>query len=132
MDLIQKFKNNIFIKNKEKNNVYMENNKIKSDTEVLKTNVSLDTVKLEPETVLSLQKLNTTMNSLMGEFGQMYVRRRDLEMELQRLNKMLSEKEDMYDKLNVEFSEIFKTLDQKYPNGRIDLAEGTVTFQPKP
>jgi seryl-tRNA synthetase len=101
-------------------------------TDVVESQVTLNTAQLDTEVTSKLQKLNTDINSLFTALGQSYIRKRELINETERVSKSISDSEESYESLNKEFSNILADLDKKYPNGQINLAQGTVTYQPLP
>lgn len=81
----------------------------------------MTTEKLEQSIVEKLKNLNTKIGELSLETGRLYLRRTEIDSALKEIEKQYT---DLSNELNIEIIE----LDKKYPNGEIDLAEGTVTF----
>lgn len=83
---------------------------------------------LESSLVESLKKIQEEQNNMVIALGQVAVRRRDLQKQLEEL----SNKEEEFGKrldnslneMNIQLGE----LDKKYPNGQIDLEKGIVYF----
>lgn len=101
-------------------------------TDVVESQVTLNTAQLDVEVTSKLQKLNTDISSLFTTIGQSHIRKRELLNETERVSNLISDSEESYESLNKEFSTILADLDKKYPNGQINLAQGTVTYQPVP
>lgn len=79
------------------------------------------TEKLEQELVDKLKSLNTKIGELSLETGRLYLKRTEIDSALKEIENQYAE---LSNELNIEIIE----LDKKYPNGEIDLIEGTVTF----
>jgi phage host-nuclease inhibitor protein Gam len=77
--------------------------------------------KLEQPIVERLKSLNTKIGELSLEAGRLHLKKIEIEDTLKEIEK---EYIQVSTELNVEIIE----LDKKYPNGEIDLIEGTVTF----
>ena len=83
---------------------------------------------LQPEVVESLKRIQEEQNNMVISLGQVAVRRRDLQKQLEELSQKEMEFGERLDnsleKMNTELGE----LDKKYPNGQIDLEKGVVYF----
>ena len=83
---------------------------------------------LQPEVVESLKKIQEEQNNMVIALGQVAVRRRDLQKQLDELSQKEMEfgqrLDNSLEKMNTELGE----LDKKYPNGQIDLEKGVVYF----
>lgn len=83
---------------------------------------------LQPEVVESLKKIQEEQNNMVIALGQVAVRRRDLQKQLEELSQKEMEfgqrLDNSLEKMNTELGE----LDKKYPNGQIDLEKGVVYF----
>jgi aromatic ring-opening dioxygenase catalytic subunit (LigB family) len=83
---------------------------------------------LQPEVVESLKKIQEEQNNMVIALGQVAVRRRDLQKQLDELAQKEMEfgqrLDNSLEKMNTELGE----LDKKYPNGQIDLEKGVVYF----
>jgi len=95
-----------------------------------KQTVELETVKLEDEVLKELIELNGEITSLVNRFGEIYLRKKDLNSELESLDTLLVTFEDEFKAKNAQMRDIIDSLDDKYPQNRINLQEGTVTYQP--
>jgi vancomycin resistance protein YoaR len=87
--------------------------------------VKLDTVQYE-----KLKELNQKSNLIISDFGQIYVRKKELVEELQRLDTILEQSEADFKDTNAEIKAIVDELDEKYPQARINMADGMVQYQP--
>lgn len=83
---------------------------------------------LQPEVVESLKQIQEEQNNMVIALGQVAVRRRDLQKQMEELSKREEEfgvrLDASIEKMNTELSE----LDKSYPNGQIDLEKGIVIY----
>lgn len=77
--------------------------------------------KLEDSLVEKLKELNTRKNELIVNTGQIH-------LEIKQLEKVISMLESEFDSTTKELNLHLSDLEKQYPNGEIDLLEGTVTF----
>jgi predicted enzyme involved in methoxymalonyl-ACP biosynthesis len=77
--------------------------------------------KLEESIVANIKELNNRKNQLFVEVGQIH-------LEVRELKNILDKRETQFDETVKELNQILWELEQKYPNGEIDLLEGTVTY----
>jgi hypothetical protein len=83
--------------------------------------MELQTEKLEESILSKIKELNNRKNELVVNAGQLH-------LDITELKKIVSVVEDEYAQTNKELNSILADLNQKYPNGEIDLVEGTVIF----
>ena len=95
-----------------------------------KTTVEIETVKLEESVLTSITELNQKINAIISDFGNIYIRKKEIEEELKRLDNILEDSEAKFKSTNEELKEVLDTLDDKYPQGRINLQEGLIQYQP--
>jgi len=79
------------------------------------------TEKLEESILSKIKELNNRKNELIANAGQLH-------LDVAELNKIILVIEDEYVQTNKELNIILADLNQKYPNGEINLVEGNVTF----
>ena len=77
--------------------------------------------KLESSLVEKLKELNTRKNELIVNTGQLH-------LEIKQLEKLISVVESEFEDTNKQLNSLLSDLEKQYPNGEIDLLEGTVTF----
>ena len=77
--------------------------------------------KLEVSLVEKLKELNNKKNELIINTGQLH-------LEIKQLENVISVVELEFDNTNKELNKLLSDLEKQYPNGEIDLLEGTVTF----
>jgi hypothetical protein len=95
-----------------------------------KQSIEIEIAKLDENVLQSITDLNQKSNNLIADFGQIYIRKREIEDELIRLGEILEKSENDFKSINLELKEVLDSLDEKYPQGRINLQEGTVQYQP--
>jgi hypothetical protein len=79
------------------------------------------TKKLESSLVEKLKELNTRKNELIINAGQLH-------LDIKQMNTVLSVVETEFENANKELNGLLFNLEKEYPNGEIDLVEGTVIF----
>jgi hypothetical protein len=95
-----------------------------------KQSIDLETVKLEAEVVDKIKSLNGDLSALINDFGQIYIRKKELNSELVRLDEILEKAEDTFKDKSRELKGVVDSLEEKYPRHQIDLEQGTVIYQP--
>jgi regulator of replication initiation timing len=81
----------------------------------------MTTEKLEVSLVEKLKELNTKKTELIVNAGQLH-------LEIKQLNDVLSLVESEFENTSKELNSLLSDLEKQYPNGEIDLVEGTVIF----
>ena len=102
----------------------------KLDMDNTKTSIELETVQLEESTLESIKELNGKLNNIVNAFGQMYLRRKELHEELEKIEEGFEKAEQDFKSTNAELKEILNDLEREYRRGQVDLQNGTVTYQP--
>jgi len=92
--------------------------------------ITIETAKIEAETLKSITDINQKINGLIVEFGQIHIRKKEINEELIRMDDFLEKGEDEFKMLNIELREVIDALDEKYPQSRINLQDGTIQYQP--
>jgi hypothetical protein len=92
--------------------------------------IEIANVKIQEDVLKSMNDLNGKINLLISDFGQIYIRKKELNEELIRLDDILERAEDEFKSANNQMKEIVDSLDEEYPQGRINLKEGTIQYQP--
>ena len=92
--------------------------------------VTIETAKIDAETLQSITDLNQKIQGLIVEFGQIHIRKKEIHEETVRMDDFLEKAEDEFKALNLQLRDIIDGLDDKYPQGRIDLSNGTIQYQP--
>jgi hypothetical protein len=84
--------------------------------------MELQTEKLEESILSKIKELNNRKNELIVNAGQ-------LNLDIAELKKIIAVVESEYSATNKELNSILADLNEKYPNGEIDLVEGTLIYQ---
>jgi phage shock protein A len=84
--------------------------------------MELQTEKLEESILSKIKELNNRKNELTINAGQLH-------LDVAELKKVIEVVESEYSVANKELNTILADLNQKYPNGEIDLVEGTLIYQ---
>jgi len=92
--------------------------------------ITIETAKIEADVLKSINDLNQKINSLIIEFGQIHIRKKEIHEEIVRMDDFLEKGEDEFKVLNSELREVIDGLDEKYPQGRINIQDGTIQYQP--
>ena len=95
-----------------------------------KQTIEIETVKLDESLYNTILELQQKSNLYIADFGQIYIRKKEIEDEMLRLNELAERTEDEFKSTNLQLKELVDSLDDKYPQGRINLTDGTVQYQP--
>ena len=95
-----------------------------------KQTIEIEIAKLDENVLKSITDLNQKSNTIISDFGNIYIRKKELSDELIRLDSILEDAESQFKAVNAELKEIVDALDEKYPQGRINIQDGTVQYQP--
>jgi len=86
------------------------------------------TEKLEQSVIDKLKSIQELQNNMVIGLGQVVVRRREIEKQLEELNSKNIEFGNKLDSSIEEMDSELAELDKKYPNGQIDLDAGTIIY----
>jgi hypothetical protein len=92
--------------------------------------IEIATVKLDEDVVASINDYNEKSSLIINDFGSIYIRKREIQDELIKLDEILEKGEDEFKAIQFQLKELVDSLDEKYPQGRINLGEGTIQYQP--
>lgn len=84
--------------------------------------MELQTKKLEDYEFINLKNLSAKRNELTFNIGELY-------LEISELKKILVELQSQHSEVSTELDKLLGDLNQKYPNGEIDLQTGDITFE---
>jgi hypothetical protein len=98
--------------------------------EAQKQQVELLTIELGEDTIGSIKEKNAKINDIVNAFGQIYLRKKELHEELEKLETTLEQAEADFKASNDELREVLNALEKDYPRGQINLQEGTLTYNP--
>jgi predicted nuclease with TOPRIM domain len=86
--------------------------------------------KLPEVSIEKINILNSKLNNLISSFGQIYIRKKEITDEISKLDEILEKGEDEFKLTNLELKEVIDELDDKFPQGRINMQDGTIQYQP--
>ena len=92
--------------------------------------ITIETAKLEEETLKNITEINQKINNFLMDFGSMHIRKKEISEELIRIDEALEKTEDTFKAANRQMKELMDAIDEKYPQGRINLQDGSVQYQP--
>ena len=92
--------------------------------------IQIADAKLDEDLFKGILDLQQTSNAFILDFGQIYIRKREIQDELIKLDEALEKAEEDFKATNFQLREILDNLEDKYPQGRINLQDGTVQYQP--
>jgi hypothetical protein len=83
---------------------------------------------LDQSVIDKLKSIQELQNNMVIGLGQVAVRRREIEKQLEELNSKEIEFGDKLDSSMDEMNSELAELDKQYPNGQIDLDAGTIIY----
>ena len=83
---------------------------------------------LDQSTIDKLKSIQELQNNMVIGLGQVVVRKREIEKQLEELNSKNIEFGNKLDSSIEEMDSELAELDKKYPNGQIDLDAGTIIY----
>jgi hypothetical protein len=92
--------------------------------------IELVTVTLEEGVVNPIVEKNNTLNQMVSSFGQLYIREKELNEELELLHSDREKLESDFKSENEEMRKMVAVLEKEYPRGQLDLQKGTITYNP--
>ena len=95
-----------------------------------KQTVEIETIKLDEPTLKTLVDLNNNISNIVTKFGEIYVRRNEINQEFKKLDELQIELDSEFKAKNAELVEFVDNLDEKYPQASINLQDGLVQFLP--
>jgi hypothetical protein len=95
-----------------------------------KQSIEIEIAKVDETIYERLKELNQKSNLLIGDFGNIHIRKKEIADELVRLDEILEKAEAEFKVTNSEINETLDKLDEAYPQGRINMQDGTIQYQP--
>jgi hypothetical protein len=92
--------------------------------------ITIETAKLDEDILKNITELNQKVNNYLVDFGSIHIRKKEISEELIRIDEMLEKTEDMFKASNKQIKDLMDAIDEKYPQGRINLQDGSVQYQP--
>lgn len=84
---------------------------------------------LSPEILEKLRNSQSEINLIIMDLGQLGLRHRELRAELLKLDQLKISMETKFDELTESINLILSDLEKTYPQGEVDLRDGTIRFQ---
>ena len=95
-----------------------------------KQSIEIELVKLDEGVLKSITELNDKAASIIQEFGKIYVRKKEIELDIISMDEFLVQGQEELAATNKELRDIIDALDEQYPQGRINIQDGTIQYQP--
>ena len=95
-----------------------------------KQSIEIELVKLDEDVLKSITDLNEKAASIIQEFGKIYVRKKEIELDIMSMDEFLVQGQEELAATNKELRDILDALDEQYPQGRVNLQDGTIQYQP--
>jgi hypothetical protein len=92
--------------------------------------ITIETVKIDDDLFNKIKELSTQNQNIVAQTGQMYLRKMEIQQELESIEDALEQNQNDF-KLNTsKMSKIGESIDDEYPQARIDIQNGTIQYQP--
>lgn len=85
--------------------------------------------KLPQDTIDFLRNTQTELGQYVFQIGEIALKERELKSDLEKLENLKKETEQKFDLLSLKLENSVQDLQRKYPNGDINLEEGTITYE---
>jgi hypothetical protein len=95
-----------------------------------KQSIEIESVKLDEGVLKSITELNQKAAAIIQEFGKIYVRKKEIELDIISMDDFLVQGQEELAATNKELRDIIDALDEQYPQGRINIQDGTIQYQP--
>ena len=95
-----------------------------------KQSIEIELVKLDEKVLESINELNQKAAAIIQEFGKVYVRKKEIELDIISMDEFLVQGQEELAATNKELRDILDALDEQYPQGRINIQDGTIQYQP--
>ncbi len=95
-----------------------------------KQSIEIELVKLDEKVLESINELNQKAAAIIQEFGKIYVRKKEIELDIISMDDFLVKGQEQLAATNKELRDILDALDEQYPQGRINIQDGTIQYQP--
>jgi len=95
-----------------------------------KQSIEIELVKLDEGVLQSITELNQKAAAIIQDFGKIYVRKKEIELDIISMDEFLVQGQEELAATNKELRDIIDALDEQYPQGRINIQDGTIQYQP--
>jgi len=92
--------------------------------------IELVTRELGEDVINPIKQSNDEITQMVNVFGQLYLRRKELEDEMVKLEEGLEQAETDFKEKNEALRGLVTELEKDFPRGQLDLQKGTITFDP--
>jgi hypothetical protein len=92
--------------------------------------IELVTRELGEDVINPIKQSNDEITQMVNVFGQLYLRRKELEDEMVKLEEGLEKAETDFKEKNEALRGLVTDLEKDFPRGQLDLQKGTITFDP--
>ena len=79
-----------------------------------KQQIEVVTVKIDDDIIETINDYQSKSNLLVNDFGSIYIRKREIQDELMRLDEILEKAEDDFKSIQFQLKEVVEGLDEKY------------------
>jgi hypothetical protein len=86
------------------------------------------TEQLDQQVLDQIRELNSRRNTLVTTFGQIYIRRQELDAEFEKLAELEEEASLSFKNTGEQLKTIFDELGERYNRGSLDINNGTITY----
>jgi uncharacterized membrane-anchored protein YhcB (DUF1043 family) len=92
--------------------------------------IEIATVKMEEATFEQIKNFNAVAARIVSSIGEMYLRKQQIADELEKLEEGLVQAQADFKQNDSKLGELLESLDEKYPQGRVNMADGSIQYQP--
>lgn len=85
--------------------------------------------KIPQDKFVTITNLQREANQTMLDLGQIHLQIRDFELQIKKMTELRQTLEEKFDKASIGLDNIILDLQKNYPNGELDLNDGTVTYE---
>lgn len=91
--------------------------------------MALQTEKLQKETLDFIKNSQTEISEYVFQMGELTFKKREITTQLNKLDEIQKELEEKFDLTALKLENAVQDILRKYPNGDINLEEGTITYE---
>jgi SMC interacting uncharacterized protein involved in chromosome segregation len=91
----------------------------------------INEVSIDTDTLSELKEHNSNMSEVVSKIGELYIKKKTLQDDLEKIDSHLSDLEFSFNKSQEKLNTIVLKLENTYKNGRIDLERGLLLYTTK-
>jgi seryl-tRNA synthetase len=91
----------------------------------------INEVSIDTDTLNELKTHNSNMSEFISKIGELYIKKKTLQDDLEKIDSHLSDLEFSFNKSQEKLNTIVLKLENTYKNGRIDLEKGLLFYTTK-